>query len=73
MKIWRLPPLLVRISDDRASHLVQVRNVQLAIRVARHSAQGWDNPALPDDVDEIAALLNLAIEPTLHLLHDLDQ
>ena len=73
MKIWRLPPLLVRISDDRASHLVQVRNVQLAIRVARHSAQGWDNPALPDDVDEIAALLNLDTQHTLNLLHDLDQ
>jgi hypothetical protein len=48
-----------------------VRNVQLAIRVARHSALGWDNPALPDDVDEVAALLNLGIEPTLSLLHDL--
>lgn len=73
MKTWRLPQLLVQISDDRASHLAQVRNVQLAIRLARHSAQGWDNAALPDDVDEIAALLNLGIQPTLNLLHDLDQ
>jgi hypothetical protein len=63
----------VQITDDRASHLSQVRNVQLAIRLARHSANGWDNPALPDDVDEIAALLNLGTQPTLHLLHDLDQ
>ena len=46
--------------------------MQLAIRLARHSADGWDNPALPDDVDEIAALLHLATQPTLHLLHDLD-
>lgn len=73
MKTWRLPQLLVQISDDRASHLAQVRNVQLAIRLARHSAQGWDNAALPDDVDEIAALLNLGVQPTLNLLHDLDQ
>ena len=73
MKAWRLPPLLVQISDDHASHLAQVRNVQLAIRLARHSAQGWDNAALPEDVDEIAALLNLGIQPTLNLLHDLDQ
>ena len=73
MKAWGLPPLLVQISDDRASQLTTVRNVQLAIRLARHSAQGWDNPALPDDVDEIALLLNLGTQPTLHLLHDLDQ
>ena len=73
MKAWRLPALLVQISDDHASHLAQVRNVQLAIRLARHSAMGWDNAALPDDVDEIAALLNLATQPTLNLLHDLDQ
>jgi len=71
MKTWRLPALLVQISDDRVSPLPQVRNVQLAIRVARHSALGWDNPALPDDVDEVAALLNLGIEPTLGLLHNL--
>ncbi len=71
MAQWRLPELLVRISDDHASHNPQVRNVQLAVRVARHSARGWDNPALPDDVDEIAGLLNLGTTPTLHLLHDL--
>ena len=71
MKTWRLPALLVQISDDHSSPLAQVRNVQLAIRLARHSADGWDNPALPDDVDEIAALLNLGVTPTLNLLHDL--
>ena len=31
----------------------QRRNVRLAIRVARHSAMGWDNPALPDDLADI--------------------
>jgi HD-like signal output (HDOD) protein len=71
MKTWGLPGLLVQISDNHASPLAQVRNVQLAIRLARHSAQGWDNAALPDDIDEIAALLNLGLTPTLHLLHDL--
>ncbi|MBC7727165.1 MAG: HDOD domain-containing protein [Microbacteriaceae bacterium] len=73
MKAWRLPALLVQISDDHASQQVQVRNVQLAIRLARHSAMGWDNAALPDDIDEIAVLLNLGTQPTLNLLHDLDQ
>jgi HD-like signal output (HDOD) protein len=72
MKAWRLPELLVRISDSQASAQSQVRNVQLAIRIARHSALGWDNPALPDDVTEIAALLNMAQEPTWQLLHQID-
>jgi HD-like signal output (HDOD) protein len=72
MKAWHLPELLVQISDDHVSHLPQVRNVQLAIRVARHSANGWENPALPDDVDEIADLLNIGTVPTLNLLHDLE-
>ena len=72
MKAWRLPELLVKISDDHASHHPQVRNVQLALRVARHSSRGWDNAALPDDVDDVADLLNLGTTPTLTLLHDLD-
>ena len=72
MKAWRLPELLVKISDNHASHHPQVRNVQLALRVARHSSRGWDNPALPDDVDDVADLLNLGTTPTLTLLHDLD-
>ncbi len=72
MKAWRLPELLVKISDDHASGHPQVRNVQLAVRVARHSSRGWDNAALPDDVDDVADLLNLGTAPTLHLLHDLD-
>ena len=32
------------------------------MRLARHSAHGWDDPALPDDYREIAALLNLKPE-----------
>lgn len=72
MLAWRLPPLLVRISDDRHADSDQVRNVLLAIRVARHSAQGWDNAALPDDVNDIAELLHLGTDPTLRLLRELD-
>jgi hypothetical protein len=72
MLAWRLPPLLVRISDDRHADNDQVRNVLLAIRVARHSARGWDNPALPDDVREVAALLQLGVEPVQRLLQELD-
>jgi HD-like signal output (HDOD) protein len=71
MRAWRLPELLVQINDERHAETQQVRNVLLAVRVARHSAQGWDNPALPDDVRDIAKLLNLGEAPTLHLLQDI--
>ncbi len=72
MLAWRLPPLLVRISDDRHADSDPVRNVMLAIRVARHSARGWDNAALPDDVSDIADLLHLGVDPVWRLLHELD-
>ena len=49
-----------------------MRNVLLAIQLARHTARGWDNAALPDDVRDIAALLNLSNDATLQLLHELD-
>ena len=35
----------------------------LAVRLARHTAGGWDNAALPDDIADIAALLNLRTAP----------
>jgi HD-like signal output (HDOD) protein len=69
---WHLPPLLVRISDDRHVDSDQVRNVALAIRVARHSSRGWDNAALPDDVTDIANLLHLGNDPVWRLLQELD-
>ena len=72
MRGWRLPELLVRISDDHHDKAPQVRNVLLAIRLARHTKSGWQNAAVPDDVRDIAQLLNLRSEPTLKLLHDLD-
>ena len=73
MKAWQLPALLVQISNDHAlAANGQMRNVNLAIRVARHSARGWDDPALPDDLREIGELLQLTPEHTLHLLQDID-
>ena len=72
MQVWHLPEMLVRITDDRHAENSQVRNVLLAIRVARHTSHGWDNPALPDDVRDIGALLQLGPEPTRQLLLDID-
>ena len=74
MKGWRLPSLLVRITDDHAqTPTSQVRNVLLAIRVARHSAQDWDNAALPDDVQAIAELLQMSPDATSRLLLEIDE
>jgi HD-like signal output (HDOD) protein len=72
MKHWRLPDLLVRMTDDRHVEQPQVRCVALAIRLARHTAAGWDNPAIPDDVSEIAGLLNLGAPSAHKLLRELD-
>ena len=56
---WKLPQLLITLMDDNYSSLQRVRNVSLAINLARHSANGWDDAALPDDYEEIAKLLHL--------------
>lgn len=72
MKAWTLPDLLIRISDDRHAEHPTVKNVVLAIRLARHTAHGWDNAAIPDDVADIAQLLNLSIAATQAMLRDLD-
>ena len=60
MKIWLLPELLIRITDDKHADHPSVRSVLLAIRLARHTSESWSNPAVPDDVNDIAQLLNLS-------------
>ncbi len=72
MRRWHLPELLIRIADDAPTRWPQVRNVQLAIRLARHSANGWDNPALPDDIAELGDLLQLTPPHVLTLAQDID-
>lgn len=72
MKAWHLPELLIRISDDAHAEHASVKNVVLAIRFARHTAVHWHNPALTDDVADIAELLNLSDAATLHLLHEIE-
>lgn len=70
MRAWRLPELLIRISDDRHADNAGVQSVMLGLRLARHTAQGWDNPAIPDDIAEIAHLLNLSPAATLQLVRE---
>lgn len=73
MRAWRLPRLLVQITDGHALRAnSQMRNVQLALRVARHSALCWDNAALPDDVREVGELLTIHPEAAARLLREID-
>lgn len=56
---WRLPELLTNLMDPAQARSQRVRNVVLAVNLARHSADGWHDAALPDDFREIAALLHI--------------
>lgn len=74
MLAWRLPALLVSITDDHALRdTPQLANVRLAIRVARHSASGWTNAALPDDLAAVGALLQLGPVHAERLVRDIDE
>jgi hypothetical protein len=72
MKLWHLPELLIYLSDDRHAERAIVRNVLLAVRLARHTSQDWDNAALPDDIQDISQLLNASPRATLAFLHKID-
>jgi HD-like signal output (HDOD) protein len=63
---WELPELLLYLMDDEHAERPRVKNVKLAADLARHTANGWDDPALPDDFRAIAALMNID-EETLRL------
>ncbi|MBV8503702.1 MAG: HDOD domain-containing protein [Paucibacter sp.] len=72
MQVWRLPALLKRITNDKHARDLQVRCVKLAVQLARHTADGWENAAVPDDLAEIGELLQLNPQHTLKLLHEYD-
>jgi HD-like signal output (HDOD) protein len=56
---WRLPQLLTQLMDNENAENPRVQNVKLAVDLARHSANGWNDPALPDDFKGIRALLRI--------------
>jgi HD-like signal output (HDOD) protein len=56
---WRLPELLLNLMNEAQAAHPRVRNVALAVNLARHAAEGWSDPALPDDFKAIADLLHL--------------
>ena len=59
---WHLPELLTTLMDPENAEHPRVRNVKLAVDLARHSANGWDDAALPDDYKAIGELLHLNLE-----------
>ncbi len=76
MRRWQLPDLLVRCTDPRHAKDPKVRTVMLGVRIARHTQHGWDVPharaAMPDDVADVARLLNLSDEAAHRLLLAMD-
>lgn len=63
---YELPELLVTLMDPAHAENPRVRTVVLASDLARHAANGWGDPALPDDIRSISDLLHLAPAALLH-------
>jgi HD-like signal output (HDOD) protein len=70
---WRLPALVVQLLDDRQAENPRVRNVKLAVDLARHAAKGWKDPALPDDFKGIRDLLHVNQDSLLRHLNVSDE
>lgn len=65
---WRLPELLRNLTDPLLADSSRVRNVMLAVNLARHSAHGWHDAALPDDYHGIATLLHMDTNKVMALV-----
>lgn len=56
---WGLPPLLRTLMHPGNAEAGNVRNVKLAVDLARHSGNSWNDAALPDDYRAIETLLHI--------------
>lgn len=65
---WQLPQLLVTLMDQQNAEHPRVRNVKLAVDLARHSANGWSDAAIPDDLKAIGELLHISQESLIRRL-----
>lgn len=77
---WHLPKLLATLItakppeegkssvDTITADNPRVRTVSLAVDLARHSLNGWDDPALPDDFKAITELLHISHETLMRKL-----
>lgn len=69
IEAWALPELLIMLMDKKHIAHPRVRNVVLAVNLARHSAHGWDDAALPDDYAAIGELLRITPDDAKILVH----
>lgn len=65
---WGLPQLLLTLMNDSSARQPRVRNITLAVNLARHSANGWDDAALPDDYRDIGELLRMPSDQAMVML-----
>ncbi len=65
---WRLPKLLIELMDPAQARTSRMRTVMLAVNLARHSADGWHDAALPDDYQQIADLLHMELHRVVALV-----
>ncbi|MCG3185741.1 MAG: hypothetical protein IOMNBAOH_00252 [Rhodocyclaceae bacterium] len=65
---WRLPGLLIELTNDEPDAGPRVRNVMFAVDLARHSTHGWSDPAIEDDLLNAQSLVHLEREPLLSRL-----
>ncbi|NBU12225.1 MAG: HDOD domain-containing protein [Betaproteobacteria bacterium] len=63
---WDAPEYLISLMDGTHTHPTPSHlTVRLAADFARHSARGWDNPALTDDIHAISDLLKMPVSTLL--------
>lgn len=65
---WGLPELLITLMDDGSAKSPRVRNVTVAVNLARHSANGWDDAALPDDYKALGELLHIPLDQAMAMV-----
>ncbi|MCH9799352.1 MAG: HDOD domain-containing protein [Betaproteobacteria bacterium] len=70
IKVYAMPPLLTQLMNDdgETEQDNRVKNVSLAVNLARHSANGWDDAALPDDYAAIADFLHVDVARVLYII-----
>lgn len=70
IKVYAMPPLLTQLMNDdgETEQDYRVKNVSLAVNLARHSANGWDDAALPDDYAAIAEFLHVDVARVLYII-----
>ena len=68
VEVFQLPPLLSKLMEDQDANEPRAINVALAVNLARHSANGWDDAALPDDYSDIADFLRVDVERARYII-----